>query len=98
MMCGCPIGVSPWEPSLFDVSASIRSGDTYAVEFPLAFVPLTQSQDGAPSQFAAAWDVPANTSGQAQIYEITVTAFQQSTGNTGVDVSTLIIQPPPQGG
>lgn len=93
MMCGCPIGVAPWEPSLFDVSASIKSGDTYAVELPLAFVPVTESECGAPSQFAAAWDVPANSSGQAQIYEITVTAFQQSTGNTGVDVSTLIVQP-----
>ena len=94
MMCGCPIGVPPWEPALFEVSASVKSGDTYAVEFPLAFVPVEESHCGAPSQFAARWDVPANTSGQAEIYELTVTAFQQSTGNTGVGVSTLIIQPP----
>ena len=97
MMCGCPIGVEPWNPSLFDVSASVKSGDAYAAEFPLAFVPLAESEYGAPSRFAAAWDVPPNTSGQSQIYEITVTAFQRLTGNTGVDTATLIVQPPKQG-
>ncbi|HWS88153.1 MAG TPA: hypothetical protein VN282_14380 [Pyrinomonadaceae bacterium] len=98
MMCGCPIGVEPWEPSLFDVSASIRSGDTYSVEFPLAFVPPAESQYGAPSQFKALWDVPQNASGQPQIYSVTVTAFQQLTGNTGVDGATVIIpaSPPTQ--
>jgi hypothetical protein len=95
MMCGCPIGKEPWDPSLFEVSASIRSGDTYEVEFPLAFVPLTESPYGAPSQFRALWDVPQNTSGQSQIYSITVTAFQQLTGNTGVDWATVIIPVPP---
>ncbi len=99
MMCGCPIGVEPWDPSLFDVSASIRSGDGYAVDLPLAFVPLAEAPSNAPSQFAAWWDVPPNTSGQSQIYEITVTAFQQLTGNTGVDRATIIIPvpPPPKG-
>ena len=95
MMCGCPIGVQPWDPSLFEVSASIKSGDTYEVEFPLAFVPLAESPYGAPSRFKTQWDVPQNSSGQPQIYEITVTAFQQLTGNTGVDRATLIIPVPP---
>jgi hypothetical protein len=94
MMCGCPIGVEPWEPSLFDVSAKVKSGDSYEAEFPLAFVPVAESPYGAPSQFAATWEVPQNTSGQPQIYEITVTAFQQLTGNTGVDTATLIIPVP----
>ncbi|MBV8858192.1 MAG: hypothetical protein JOZ02_14775 [Acidobacteria bacterium] len=93
MMCGCPIGVKPWEPSLFEVSASIKSGETYAVEFPLAFD--AEAPYGAPSQFKALWDVPPNTSGQSEIYEINVTAFQQLTGNTGVDRATLIIPVPP---
>jgi hypothetical protein len=93
MMCGCPIGVQPWDPSLFDVSASIKSGDTYSVEFPLAFD--AHAAYGAPSQFAAQWTVPQNTTGQAQIYEITVSAFQQLTGNTGTDRATLIIPVPP---
>jgi hypothetical protein len=93
MMCGCPIGREPWDPSLFDVSASVRGGDTYAVEFPLAFD--AKAPYGAPSQFAAEWAVPQNATGQAQIYSITVSAFQQSTGNTGADRATLIIPPPP---
>jgi hypothetical protein len=93
MMCGCPIGVQPWEPALFDVSASVKSGDTYSVEFPLAFD--AEAPYGAPSQFKAPWTVPSNTTGQAQIYEITVTAFQQLTGNSGVDTATLIIPVPP---
>lgn len=96
MMCGCPIGVEPWNPSLFDVSASVKSGDTYSVEFPLAFD--ADAPCGAPSQFKANWTVPPNTNAQPQIYSITVTAFQQTTGNTGVDLGTLIIQPAaPQG-
>jgi hypothetical protein len=95
MMCGCPIGVQPWDPSLFEVSAKIKSGDSYKAEFPLAFVPVAEAPSGAPSQFKADWDVPQNTSGQAQIYEITVTAFQQLTGNTGVDRATLIVPVPP---
>ncbi|HET8678068.1 MAG TPA: hypothetical protein VFO63_19865 [Blastocatellia bacterium] len=31
------------------------------------------------------------SAGQPQIYEITVSAFQQKTGNTGVDKATVII-------
>jgi hypothetical protein len=93
MMCGCPIAKTPWEPAQFDVSASIKSGETYAVEFPLAFD--AEAPYGAPSQFKAQWEVPPNSSGQLQIYEITVTAFQQLTGNTGVDTATLIIPVPP---
>ncbi len=97
MMCGCPIGVPPWDPPLFKVTASIKSGKTHAVELPLAFVPVKESAYGAPSRFKADWEVPKNTSGQAEIYELTVTAFQQLTGNTGVDRATLIVQPPPSG-
>jgi hypothetical protein len=92
MMCGCPIGKEPWNPELFDVSASVKGGDTYAVEFPLEFD--SDAPFGAPSQFAAQWAVPANTTAQPQIYEITVSAFQPLTGNTGTDKATLIIPPP----
>lgn len=92
MMCGCPIGKTPWDPSLFDVSASIKSGDTYAVELPLDFD--KEAPYGAPSQFKANWTVPPSTTTQPQIYEITVTAFQQTMGNIGVDKATLIITPP----
>jgi hypothetical protein len=89
MMCGCPTGKSPWDASQFEVSATIKDGDTYLFDLPLTFD--ASAPYGAPSQFAAQWTVPANTTGQSQIYEITVSAFQQATGNTGADKATLII-------
>lgn len=97
MMCGCPIGRQPWEPALFQVSATIKGGDAYSFELPLSFD--AEAPYGAPSQFAAQWTVPPNASGQAQIYEMTVSAFQPVTGNAGADTATLIIPaaPPPQG-
>jgi hypothetical protein len=96
MMCGCPIGREPWEPALFEVSATIKGGDAYSLELPLAFD--ADAPYGAPSQFKACWTVPPNASGQAQIYEINVSAFQPLTGNTGADKATLIIPAaPPQG-
>lgn len=93
MMCGCPIGRQPWEPSLFEVSATIRSGDAYKLDLPLAFD--AEAPFGAPSQFKATWAVPPNASAQPQIYEIMVAAFQPATGNTGADKATLIIPAPP---
>lgn len=96
MMCGCPIGRQPWDPSLFEVSATIKGGDAYSLELPLRFD--ADAPYGAPSQFDACWTVPPNASGQPQIYEITVAAFQPLTGNAGADKATLIIPaaPPPQ--
>ncbi len=89
MMCGCPIANAPWTPDLFEVVALIRQGEAYALEFPLVFD--AKAPDGIPSQFAVSWPVPKNETGQPEIYEITVFAFQQLTGNTGVDKVTVII-------
>lgn len=91
MMCGCPIGPdhSPWLPALFDVSAVIQQAEDTPFELTLEFDP--KAQYGAPSQFAVDWPVPVNKSTGAQIYEITVSAFQQETGNTGVATATVII-------
>lgn len=89
MMCGCPIGVAPWNPDEFDVSASIRRvGDDAVVQL-LGFD--TNAPYGAPSQFTYKWQPPQNETGQPEIYVITVSAFQQKTGNTGVDKATVII-------
>jgi len=95
MMCGCPIGEGhpPWHPAQFEVKAVIKQGSTSAVEFPLEYNP--GAPFGAPSQFAGKWLVPPNTSGQPEIYEIVVFAFQQKNGNTGVDHVTVIIPVPP---
>ena len=91
MMCGCPIGTDnpPWNPEQFDVMAVIKQGEYYSLELPLEFD--GDSPYGVPSQFANKWAVPKNETGQAEIYEIIVSAFQQKTGNTGVDTATVII-------
>jgi hypothetical protein len=94
MMCGCPIGVGhpPWHPSQFEVKAVIKQGTTIAAEVPLEY--QANEPFGAPSQFAGKWHVPPNNSDQPAIYEIIVFAFQQKTGNTGVDRATVIIPVP----
>lgn len=91
MMCGCPIGPNhqPWDPSLFEVMAVIKQGEYSYTEMALNFD--KDAPDGVPSQFVNTWEVPSNNSGQPQIYEITVSAFQQLTGNTGVCIATVII-------
>lgn len=89
MMCGCPIGVPPWNPEQFDVMAVIKQGEYYSVELPLKFD--ENAPYGIPSQFATKWLIPKNETGQPEIYEIIVSAFQQKTGNTGVDKATVII-------
>jgi hypothetical protein len=91
MMCGCPIGIGhpPWHPDQFEVTAVIKQGGNDSVELPLTYdenAPL-----GIPSQFSGKWRVPKNNTTGSQIYTITVFAFQQKTGNTGVDKATVII-------
>ena len=91
MMCGCPIGITPWNPEQFDVMAVIKQGEYYSVELPLKYD--ENAPYGSPSQFANKWLVPKSETGQPEIYEIIVSAFQQKTGNTGVDKVTVIIPP-----
>lgn len=92
MMCGCPIGKTPWDPAEFEVMAVVRQGEYDSVELPLKFD--EGAAYGAPSQFTARWTVPRNETGKPAIYEILVSAFQPKTGNTGADKATLIIPPP----
>lgn len=94
MMCGCPVGDGhpPWHPAQFEVRAVVKQGTTASAEVLLEYdreAPL-----GAPSQFSGKWRVPLNTTGQPVIYEIIVFAYQQKTGNTGVDRATIIIPVP----
>lgn len=93
MMCGCPIGKGhpPWHPDQFDVMAVIRQGENVVTELPLKYD--EEAPYSIPSQFVSKWQVPENETGQPQIYEIIVPAFQQKTGNTGVDKATIIIPP-----
>ena len=79
MMCGCPISKAPWPADDFQVGASIlHNGHTTNIS--LTF----NSNASAPSQFSASWKP-----GDFGVFEITVWAFQTSTGNTGVDHTTV---------
>jgi hypothetical protein len=93
MMCGCPIGKAPWAPDQFEVIAMLQHSGSDSSELPLE-LPLQYDANaayGAPSQFTYLWQIPKNDTTQPQIYEITVFAFQEQTGNTGVDKATMII-------
>jgi hypothetical protein len=91
MMCGCPIGTGhpPWHPDQFEVMARIKSSGGRSIELPLKYD--ADASHGIPSQFLGKWRVPENSTEVPEIYEITVSAFQQKTGNTGVDRATVII-------
>jgi hypothetical protein len=93
MMCGCPIGKGhpPWHPEQFEVMAVIKQREYGSIELPLNYD--EDAPHAIPSQFVNNWPVPENDTGQPQIYEITVSAFQQKTGNTGVEKATIIIPP-----
>jgi len=71
--------------------AVIKQGEYYSAELPLKFD--ANAPYGIPSQFANQWAPQKNETGQPAIYEIIVSAFQQKTGNTGVDRATVIIPP-----
>jgi hypothetical protein len=83
MMCGCPITpANVWPPQDFEVTATIRENDAVVAEFPLTFdvsVPY-------PSQFIGSWTAPA-----PGIYELTIAAYQTTSGNTGLNVATFIV-------
>jgi hypothetical protein len=86
MMCGCPIAPNePWPVTDFEVTANI-SASGVARQIPLAFD--ANAEGGAPSQFASKEWIP----GSLGIFEITVFAYQLSTGNTGVARTTVNLQ------
>ncbi|HEY3742057.1 MAG TPA: hypothetical protein VGL53_19530 [Bryobacteraceae bacterium] len=86
MMCGCPISTQPpWPDSDFDVVATVTSGGV-TTPFKLDYDPKTP--DRVPSQFFSnQW-----TPGAFGVYEIAVTAYQKSTGNTGAGFTTVNLQ------
>lgn len=100
MMCGCPIQPKrgkqkicpelpdqdqPWLPDEFEVKAMIRSGSGQPAEVPLVF---TEIPPGNPAgQFTGKWTPPP----AGGIFAITVYAYQAATGNTGVDMATVIL-------
>lgn len=88
MMCGCPISNAqgtPWPETDFEVVAAVSSQGRI-MEIPLRYDP--HAPGGAPSQFSSERWIPGNLG----VYEITVRANQKSTGNTGVDFTTVNLQ------
>jgi hypothetical protein len=84
MMCGCPIAGPPWPASDFEVVAHIRHG-LQSTAIPLHFV--ANEANGAPSQFSSLAWVPGDTG----VFNITVVAYQKSTGNLGVAQSSVTL-------
>lgn len=84
MMCGCPISTDPWPHGDFQVGASILHNGK-STDISLTY----DSKASGPSHFTAQW-----TPGDYGIFEITVWAFQTSTGNTGVDHTSVNLQKP----
>ena len=85
MMCGCPIGADPWPYDDFEVVASVLHNGQEST-FELQF----DSDATAPSQFSTTQWVP----GEYGVFDIAVYAFQKSTGNTGVDRTSVNLQKP----
>ena len=85
MMCGCPIAKTPWPQTDFEVVASVLHNGVQK-DFPLQFVP----PPSPPSQFQTTQWIP----GEYGVYEITVHAYQKTTGNTGIDRTTVNLQKP----
>ncbi len=93
MMCGCPISNAsgtPWPEADFEVVAAIASpwsaNGIESVSLALHYDP--KAPGGAPSQFVSDQWIP----GAYGVYEIAVSAYQKSTGNTGVGFTTVNLQ------
>jgi hypothetical protein len=84
MMCGCPIAGEPWPASDFEVVAHIQHR-SQGVAVPLQFD--ANAPDGAPSQFVSRAWVP----GGIGVFNISVVAYQKSTGNLGVAQSSVTL-------
>ena len=87
MMCGCPISpTSDWPVTDFEVTANISHKGVDS-KIPLAYD--ANAEGSAPSQFVSRAWIP----GSYGIFEITIFAYQKSTGNTGVGRTTVNLQP-----
>lgn len=84
MMCGCPIGTELWPASDFSVVAYIEHNGRQSK------VPLVLDDTNppyAPSQFVARDWRP----GSLGVFDLSIVAYQESTGNLGVGRSSLIL-------
>lgn len=81
MMCGCPITPGGlWDADGYEIRAMLHRNGEKVAEVPLGYA-------GQASQFAATWTAP-----EPGLYRAVVYAYDQETGNTGVDETTFIVQ------
>jgi len=81
MMCGCPITPGGlWDADGYEIRALLHRDGEKVAEVPLGYA-------GQASQFATTWTVP-----EPGLYHAVVYAYDQATGNTGVDETTFIVQ------
>lgn len=80
MMCGCPLTPGGlWDSDGYELTAVVRGPDGSTQE-------ITLEHAGAPSRFAATWRPAADG-----LYDITVIAWDEANGNTGVDRTTAFV-------
>lgn len=81
-MCGCPVNPQTyWNPSDYEVAAIIKKDGAKVDTVNLDFT-------GRTNYFAAS--IPIKENG---VYQFTVYAYDAATGNTGVDTTTVILEP-----
>ncbi len=81
MMCGCPIKENfIWDANKYEVKAIVKRNGEKIEEIPLSFSGKTSIFQGT-----------LKTSKKG-VYEITVYAYDEVTGNTGVDKTTVVVK------
>lgn len=81
MMCGCPIQPGGlWDADEIEVEASVKKGGGEAQTIGMKYA-------GETSKFVANYKVT-----EAGTYEVTVSAFDPSDGNTGLDKTTFTVE------
>ncbi len=79
-MCGCPVRPGfYWDADAYEVAAIVKRGDAHIGRFPLKYADTA-------SDFAGSF--PLELPG---VYDITVYAYDPSSGNTGVDRLSLTV-------
>ncbi len=81
LMCGCPTEPKGlWDSSRYELQALVKLDGKPLTQVPLKYAGKTSTFEGELSVQ------------QKGAYEVTVTAFDPSTGNTGVDRTTFLVE------
>jgi hypothetical protein len=81
LMCGCPTEpMGLWDSSRYELQALVKHNGQVLTQVPLKYAGKTSTFEGA------------LTVQHKGAYELTVTAFDPATGNTGVDSTTFLVE------